>query len=64
MSKSSSFPFGPVMASTWNTELLYRVGAAFGQEALAGLGLRTSKQGDYARPLPKQYVGWAAPLGW
>jgi allantoin racemase len=33
-------------------------------EALAGLGLRTSKQGDYARPLPKQYVGWAAPLGW
>lgn len=35
MSKSSSFPFGPVMASTWNTELLYRVGAAFGQEALA-----------------------------
>jgi allantoin racemase len=33
-------------------------------EALVGLGLRTSAQGDYARPLPKEYVGWAAPLGW
>lgn len=32
-------------------------------EALVGLGLRTSKQGDYVCPLPKQYVGWAAPLG-
>ncbi|WP_099467119.1 glycoside hydrolase family 3 N-terminal domain-containing protein [Konateibacter massiliensis] len=34
MSKSSSFPFAPVIAATWNTELLYQVGAAFGQEAL------------------------------
>jgi allantoin racemase len=33
-------------------------------EALADLGLKTSKAGDYARPLPKAYVGWAAPLGW
>ena len=33
-------------------------------EALIGLGLRTSAHGDYARPLPKTYVGWAAPLGW
>ena len=33
-------------------------------EALAGLGLKTSKLGDYARPLDKQYSGWAAPLGW
>jgi allantoin racemase len=32
-------------------------------EALAGLGLRTSKRGDYAAPLPKVYEGWAAPLG-
>lgn len=33
-------------------------------EALVGLGLRTSKLGDYARPLPKRYAGWAEPLGW
>lgn len=33
-------------------------------EALAALGLHTSKHGDYATPLPKQYVGWAQPLGW
>ena len=33
-------------------------------EALASLGLRTSKRGDYATPLPKRYTGWAAPLGW
>jgi len=33
-------------------------------EALAALGLRTSKHGDYAQPLPKRYAGWAAPLGW
>lgn len=33
-------------------------------EALAGLGLHTSAHGDYARPLPKVYDGWAAPLGW
>lgn len=32
--------------------------------ALVALGLATSKQGDYARPLPKAYTGWAAPLGW
>jgi len=31
-------------------------------EALAGLGLHTSKQGDYAVPLPKPYAGWARPL--
>lgn len=30
-------------------------------EALAGLGLGTSKQGDYAKPLPKPYTGLAAP---
>lgn len=33
-------------------------------EALSALGLHTSKHGDYATPLPKQYVGWAQPLGW
>lgn len=33
-------------------------------EALAALGLKTSKRGDYAVPLPKAYTGWAAPLGW
>lgn len=33
-------------------------------EALSALGLHTSKHGDYATPLPKQYVGWAKPLGW
>jgi len=33
-------------------------------EALAGLGLTTSKRGDYATPLDKEYAGWAAPLGW
>jgi len=32
--------------------------------ALVGLKLATSKQGDYARPLPKEYTGWAKPLGW
>lgn len=34
MSKSSSFPFAPVIAATWNVDLLYNVGAAFGQESL------------------------------
>jgi len=33
-------------------------------EALAALGLRTSKRGDYAAPLPKAYAGWAAGLGY
>jgi len=33
-------------------------------EALAALGLQTSKRGDYATPLRKTYTGWAAPLGW
>ena len=33
-------------------------------EALASLGLWTSKAGDYAQPLPKTYVGWAKPFGW
>ena len=33
-------------------------------EALAALGLGTSKRGDYATPLRKTYTGWAAPLGW
>ena len=32
-------------------------------EALVALGLRTEKRGDYASPLPKRWVGWAAPLG-
>lgn len=35
MSKSSSFPFGPTMAATWNEDLLYAVGEAFGQESMA-----------------------------
>jgi allantoin racemase len=30
-------------------------------EALVALGLRTSKRGDYAAPLPKTYAGLAAP---
>ena len=33
-------------------------------EALAALGLATSKHGDYARPLPKTYTGFAQKLGW
>jgi allantoin racemase len=33
-------------------------------EALVALGLATSKQGDYATPLPKPVAGWAAPLAW
>jgi allantoin racemase len=33
-------------------------------EALHGLGLKTSKRCNYARPLEKTYLGWAAPLGW
>jgi allantoin racemase len=33
-------------------------------EALAALGLATSKRGDYAPPLPKAYAGWAARLGY
>ena len=33
-------------------------------EALVALGLRTSKAGDYAAPLPKAYLGWARPLAW
>jgi len=33
-------------------------------EALSSLKLRTSKRGDYADPLPKEYSGWSAPLGW
>ena len=33
-------------------------------EALVGLNLQTSKRGDYAAPLPKEYVGWSAPLSW
>ncbi len=32
-------------------------------EALVGLGLTTEKRGDYAPPLAKRWVGWAAPLG-
>ena len=31
-------------------------------EALSVLGLRTSKRGDYALPLPKPFIGWAGPL--
>lgn len=34
MTKSSSFGFAPLMASTWNTDLLYEIGNAFGQESL------------------------------
>ena len=30
-------------------------------EALVALGLHTSKRGDYAPPLRKDYVGWAQP---
>ena len=31
-------------------------------EALVGLGLKTSKRGDYAAPLPKVFAGLAAPF--
>lgn len=31
-------------------------------ESLVALNLRTSKQGDYALPVPKTYAGWAAPF--
>lgn len=30
-------------------------------KGLCAMGIRTSKRGDYARPLPKSYVGWR---GW
>lgn len=33
-------------------------------ESLASLGLRTSKHGDYAQPLPKPFKGWASRLAW
>ncbi len=32
-------------------------------EGLAALGLLTPKTGDYARPLPKPWTGWAAGFG-
>ena len=32
---SASFPMGTAMASTWNTELMGRVGAALGEETRA-----------------------------
>ncbi len=35
MTKSCSFGFQPLMAATWNKDLLYEVGAAVGQESLA-----------------------------
>lgn len=35
MTASSSFGFAPLMAATWNPDLLYEVGVAFGQESLA-----------------------------
>lgn len=35
MTQSASFGFAPLMAATWNQELLYDVGAAFGQESIA-----------------------------
>jgi allantoin racemase len=33
-------------------------------EGLVALGLRTSKRGDYAPPLPKTFTGWAGSLAW
>lgn len=33
-------------------------------EALAALGLRTSRRGDYAPPPPKPYAGSVSHLGW
>lgn len=33
-------------------------------EALAALGLRTSRRGDYAPPPPKPYAGFVSHLGW
>ena len=34
MTKSSSFGFAPLMAATWNLDLIYEVGAAFGAESV------------------------------
>ncbi|MBO6154439.1 MAG: glycoside hydrolase family 3 C-terminal domain-containing protein [Lachnospiraceae bacterium] len=34
MTASSSFGFAPLMSSTWNEDLLYDIGVAFGQESL------------------------------
>ncbi|HFI0641081.1 TPA: glycoside hydrolase family 3 C-terminal domain-containing protein [Streptococcus suis] len=34
MTKSSSFAFPPLMAATWNLDLMYEVGKSLGQEAL------------------------------
>ena len=34
MGRSSSFGFAPLMAATWNADLIYEVGTAFGNEAI------------------------------
>ena len=34
MTQSSSFGFAPLMAATWNTDLIYEVGQAFGAESI------------------------------
>ena len=34
MSKTSTFGMAPLLAATWNTELMYKFGAVLGQEAL------------------------------
>ena len=31
-------------------------------ESMVALGLKTSKRGDYAAPLPKAYAGWASSM--
>jgi allantoin racemase len=71
--RSGAIVLGCAGMAALTRELQYRLGvpvidgvvaAVKLAEALAALGLRTSKRGDYATPLPKPYLGWAQPFGW
>lgn len=71
--RSSAIVLGCAGMAGWCRDLQHRLGvpvidgvsvAVKFAEGLAGLGLCTSKTGDYATPLPKHYAGWAGGLGW
>jgi allantoin racemase len=71
--RSGAIVLGCAGMAGWCRELQGRLGvpvidgvavAVKFAEGLAGLGLGTSKMGDYATPLPKHYAGWAGGLGW
>ena len=68
--RSSAIVLGCAGMADWCAALQQRLGvpvidgvaaAVKLAEALVGLGLRTSKRGDYAAPLAKRYAGLAAP---